>query len=215
MTEAEWITCTDPQRLLQMLPARTVRTDRLARKDRLAALACLRQVPTWEPPHAQTIEFLEQSAEGTVTREASQHAVANARRAIPTDSGRDEHEYDHYIVALMLYRVLVSRQAAHHALHAIGGLPHWQEKQESYSDLIRDIFGNPFRPVSVDPAWRTSTVVGLALAIYTERAFDRMPILADALEDAGCTSQEILAHCRAPGPHVRGCWVVDCLLGKE
>jgi hypothetical protein len=81
--------------------------------------------------------------------------------------------------------------------------------------LLRDIFGNPFRPVVFDPSWRTSAVVALATDIYEERAFDRMPILADALEDAGSDSREVLAHCRDPQQvHVRGCWVVDLILGK-
>ena len=80
---------------------------------------------------------------------------------------------------------------------------------------VHDIFGNPFRSVSFDPAWRTTTVASLAQAIYDERAFDRMPILADALEDAGCNNGDILRHCREPGEHVRGCWVVDLILGKE
>ncbi len=79
---------------------------------------------------------------------------------------------------------------------------------------LRDIFGNPFRPVVLDPSWRTETVVALANGIYADRAFDRMPILADALEEAGCDQADILAHCRGDGPHVRGCWVVDSLLGK-
>jgi hypothetical protein len=81
--------------------------------------------------------------------------------------------------------------------------------------LIRDIFGNPFRPVTFGPAWRTATVASLAQASYDERAFDRLPILADALEDAGCTNADILGHCRGGGEHVRGCWVVDLVLGKE
>lgn len=80
---------------------------------------------------------------------------------------------------------------------------------------FRDIFGNPFRPVSVQPHWLTETVSGIATGIYAERAFDRMPILADALEDAGCDNAEVLNHCRGDGPHVRGCWAVDLLLGKE
>ena len=84
-----------------------------------------------------------------------------------------------------------------------------------HSTILRDIFGNPFRPVAFDPAWRTSTAVGLAEAIYDERAFDRLPILADALQDAGCEDADILGHCRGDGPHVRGCWVVDLVLGKE
>jgi hypothetical protein len=83
------------------------------------------------------------------------------------------------------------------------------------TDLLREIIGNPFRPVAVDSAWLTSDVVALATGIYAEKAFDRMPILADALQDAGCENEDILTHCRGPGPHVRGCWVVDRLLGKE
>jgi hypothetical protein len=81
--------------------------------------------------------------------------------------------------------------------------------------LVRCIFGNPFRPVTFDPAWRTSDVLALAQGIYDERAFDRMPILADALQDAGCTNDDILTHCRDTNtPHARGCWVVDLVLGK-
>jgi hypothetical protein len=81
--------------------------------------------------------------------------------------------------------------------------------------MLHCIFGNPFRPVSFDPNWRTSTVVALAEGVYADRAFDRLPILADALEDAGCGHPDILAHCRGPGPHARGCWVVDLVLGKS
>ncbi|MBL8798934.1 MAG: hypothetical protein JNM56_33930 [Planctomycetia bacterium] len=81
--------------------------------------------------------------------------------------------------------------------------------------MLRDIFGNPFHPVTINPAWRTLTVISLAQAIYDERAFDRLPILADALEDAGCDSADILNHCRQPGEHVRGCWCVDLILSKD
>jgi hypothetical protein len=81
--------------------------------------------------------------------------------------------------------------------------------------VFRDILGNPFRPAAADPAWLTSTVAQLASGIYADRAFDRLPFLGDALEDAGCADRAILDHCRSPGPHVRGCWVVDLLLGKQ
>ncbi len=80
--------------------------------------------------------------------------------------------------------------------------------------LIRDIFGNPFRPAVIDPAWLSSNAVALARTIYEERAFDRMPELADGLDAAGCHDAEILGHCRQAGPHVRGCWVVDLILGQ-
>jgi hypothetical protein len=82
--------------------------------------------------------------------------------------------------------------------------------------LLREIFGNPFRPVAVDPAWLTSDVLALARGIYEEKAFDRMPILADALQDAGCANEDVLTHCRdVTQLHVRGCWVVDLVLGKQ
>ena len=80
--------------------------------------------------------------------------------------------------------------------------------------LIRDVFGNPARRVRVNRAWLTTTVVALAKGIYDEKAFDRMPILADALQDAGCDNEDVLNHCRGQEPHVRGCWVLDLLLRK-
>ena len=102
---------------------------------------------------------------------------------------------------------------------------------------MRDVFGNPFRPVPVSPEWRTDTVVSLARQMYESRDFSAMPILADALQDAGCDNDDILTHCRGlcrdcgllppwggrhrleagrhAEPHVRGCWCVDLLLGKE
>ena len=84
-----------------------------------------------------------------------------------------------------------------------------------YARLLRDIFGNPFRPVTFSPSWRTDTAVTLAQQMYESRDFGAMPVLADALQDAGCDNDDVLNHCRGPGPHVRGCWVVDLLLGKE
>lgn len=82
-------------------------------------------------------------------------------------------------------------------------------------DRLRDIFGNPFQRVAVDPGWLTQGVVELARTIYEDRAFDRIAELADALERAGCDNADMLAHCRQPWPHVRGCWVVDLLLDRE
>ena len=88
--------------------------------------------------------------------------------------------------------------------------------------ILHDIFGNPFRPTALDPAWRTPTVTALATAAYEDRHLpagtldtQRLAVLADALEDAGCTDEQLLAHLREPSPHVRGCWVIDLLLGKE
>jgi hypothetical protein len=84
------------------------------------------------------------------------------------------------------------------------------------ADLFRDVFNNPFRPVAFDPAWRTGTSAALAKTMYDSRDFAAMPIFADALEEAGCDVPDVLTHCRDPkGVHVRGCWVVDLVLGKS
>src|SRR5262249_17879854 len=97
--------------------------------------------------------------------------------------------------------------------------------EAAQAPLLRDIFGNPFRPVTTNPAWLTwsdGTVVKLGEAIYQERELrsgpldlTRLAVLADALEDAGCADPDLLGHLRGAGPHVRGCWAVDLLLGKE
>ncbi|VTR93437.1 Uncharacterized protein OS=Sorangium cellulosum (strain So ce56) GN=sce5710 PE=4 SV=1 [Gemmata massiliana] len=83
------------------------------------------------------------------------------------------------------------------------------------ANLVREVFGNPFRPVPLSPVWRTGTAVALAQQVYESRDFGAMPILADALQDAGCDNADVLDHGRGPGPHVYGCWVVDLVLGKE
>ena len=91
-------------------------------------------------------------------------------------------------------------------------------EREAQANLLREILGNPSRLPRFDPTWLVANdgvVVRLATAIYTDRTFAHLPILGDALEEAGCLSSEILGHLRAGGKHVRGCWVLDLLLGKE
>ena len=97
-----------------------------------------------------------------------------------------------------------------------------QAERAFQANLLREVIGNPFRRVRLDPAWRTPTVLQLAQAAYDERRLPegtldpaRLAILADALEDAGCTDPDILSHCREPGRHVRGCWLLDRLLAKD
>ncbi len=91
-----------------------------------------------------------------------------------------------------------------------------------HASFLREIFGNPFRTVAVNSSWLTANVRPLAAAVYEDRhmpsgLFDthRLGILADTLEDAGCDNADILNHCRQPGEHVRGCWILDMVLGKE
>jgi hypothetical protein len=91
----------------------------------------------------------------------------------------------------------------------------WLEERAGQCNVLREIFGNPFRSLAIDSACNGGTVPKIARVIYDEQAYDRLPILADALEEAGCDKEEILNHCRQPGFHVRGCWALDLLLGKE
>jgi hypothetical protein len=100
--------------------------------------------------------------------------------------------------------------------------PLWDSAREMQANLARDLFGNPFRPVSIQPAWLTPQVVSLATVAYEERSLPsgeldnaRLAILADAVEDAGCTNTDILEHLRSSAGHVRGCWALDLILGKE
>ena len=82
-------------------------------------------------------------------------------------------------------------------------------------EVIREVVRNPPRATKLDKKWRTDTAVSLARSMYESRDFSAMPILADALEDAGCDSAELLAHLRGDGPHARGCWALDLVIGKE
>jgi hypothetical protein len=98
-------------------------------------------------------------------------------------------------------------------------------EQRAVADLVREVYGNPFHQVQLNPAWKSwnnGIVLKLAQAAYDERSLPtghldpaRLALLADALEDAGCTDAEILGHLRGPGPHVRGCWAVDLIQEKE
>ncbi|MDB5310215.1 MAG: hypothetical protein JWO38_4417 [Gemmataceae bacterium] len=91
---------------------------------------------------------------------------------------------------------------------------HEPAARTAFLSSTKCIFGNPFRPVTAAPSWLSSTVTALARQMYDARDFSLMSVLADALQDAGCDHPDILAHCRGDGPHVRGCWVVDLVLGK-
>lgn len=118
--------------------------------------------------------------------------------------------------------------AAHGAAAACGieGVPAgtsgdaYEAEQLAQATLVHDIFGNVFRPTSLMPTCKTSEVVSLAAAAYAEREATgfletlRLAVLADALEELGCTDTSLLAHLRSPGPHVRGCWALDLLTGR-
>jgi hypothetical protein len=117
------------------------------------------------------------------------------------------------------YDVLHSAESVRYATRDPAG--DFGDAESAYQGLLlRDIFGNLFRPVSINPVWLTSQVVSLASVAYEDRNLPsgeldtaRLGVVADGLEDAGCDNADILGHLRSPGPHVRGCWVLDLLLG--
>jgi hypothetical protein len=122
--------------------------------------------------------------------------------------------------ALAMLAAMKCRLAVTHAASEAGKdhQPVTQAVLVRHLCLLRDCLGNPFRPVSLNtawPAWNDGIIPKLAQSIYEELAFERMPILADALEEASCTNPDILNHCRSHEEHVRGCWVVDLILGKK
>jgi hypothetical protein len=190
MTEREWAECTDSNEMLAYLLQSGRASDR---KQRLFTVACYRRV--WhlltDERSRAAVELSERHAEGLASHEEVEAAWEAAEAA--GEGGLDPH--------LPVYAALAA-----------------DAERAAQCPLMRDIFGNPFRLVALNPArlaWNDGTVPKLAQAIYEERAFDRLPVLGDALEEAGCTDADVLSHCRGPGPHVRGCWVIDLLLGKE
>jgi hypothetical protein len=195
MTEAEWLGGDDGEPMLEFLAGRPCETDR---KLRLFAVACWRQAVSTYPLEAAEMEAVEGYADGRIDTDGLLAAHrAHYRHLFPGDPDS----------ALGL--VLDAGE------HAYSEATRTAEARAAAAGLLRDIFGNPFRPAALDPAWRTPAVVRSARGIYDEQAFDRLPLLADALTEAGCDDPSILGHCRSAGPHVRGCWVVDLVLGRE
>lgn len=220
VTEAEWQASADP---LMMLARKLIEADE--RKLRLFAVACCRSVEHLliDPRSKNAVAVAEEYADGLATENELEaageqaDAVWNAA-ALDSADGFDDATTDAAEAAAYAAFTETTYLAALHAADASASAVQYggrrQDKESHQAALLRDIFGNPFRPAALDPTWRTSTVIALAAGIYADRAFDRLPILADALEDAGCSAAEVLAHCRTDGPHVRGCHVVDLVLGR-
>ena len=214
MTEQEWLDCQNSRTMLEFVRPKVTK-----RKLRLFAAACFRRLARLLPDirQQQAVEMLEETP---VEINLQQSVVHGARVALPSSQDSFGGNFagidDPYFVGLMLYRELVSSSTAHHATVVPDGLFDRAKEQAEQSRLLRCICGPlTFHAIPVDPAWLTSTVVTLAQAIFDDRAFDRMPDLIDALEQAGSTNSHILDHCRESGPHVLGCWVVDLLIGKS
>jgi hypothetical protein len=215
MTEAEWLASTDPERMLESL-----RGTAHERKLRLFACGCCRHV--WHLlTHADSraaTEAAERFADGLERKWRLAAVRSRARRVTFAQRGAAYIAWRAAFEKLPAVIGNIARGTVYNAAaHPGGGGWIWSDvEQESVAvaALLRDIFGNPFRPVTFGPSWCTDTTVSLARTMYESREFGAMPILADALQDAGCDNEVILDHCRSPGPHVRGCWVVDLVLGR-
>ena len=212
MTEADWLSATHPRPILEKLGGRASE-----RKLRLFAAACCRRIWHLFPDERcqASIETAERYADGCATEnelDVSQRATPHSTQFDPTVTFIKKCAFYAASWAVNQFAMNAAMCAAESATAAV---PTPTNEAAAQAVTLRDIVGNPFRPVALDPAWRTEAVVGLAAGIYADRAFDRLPVLADALEDAGCADADMLSHCRGPGPHVRGCWVVDLLLGKS
>jgi hypothetical protein len=211
MTEAEWLQATDPNSMLEF-----VRGKASDRKPRLFAHALW--LDSWQELldawRSKVVEVAFEVADDEERHRELDSLVAVARQA--ARSSKDQNiacaiadlilrkPWD---AAIVFFQLLV------------------KEDCSAARAFVADIFGNPFRPVTISRAllaWNDAVVVRLAQIAYEDRHLPkdtlnntRLLILADALEEAGCMDMDILSHLRGPGPHVRGCWVVDLCLGKS
>jgi hypothetical protein len=192
MTEEEWLACDDCRKIWEVLKSKkSKRTTHRTMRFYLAAFwgwQALRLTPKETQQVLDQAAVAERWAEtGTRPKEAKTNRII------------------HYLNAKM-------------AITKTTRAPYGWKKPEAIAiqvTLLHCIFGNPFHPITLSPSWLTSTVVSLANQMYDSRDFSAMPILADALMDASCDNEEILTHCRGPGPHVRGCFVIDLLTKRE
>ena len=213
VAEDEWLTSDDPRTLHRCTFGRAS-----GRKYRLLCVASCRCLEAaLDETYWRLLDRCEQAADASLSADDEKQLEADAWQYIETFSGRADWPAARYAASAIYdtsYRsyddafdsIVSAGEDAHITLPALPRL----------CAILREVFGNPFRPVTFESAWRTSDVMLLARGIYEEKAFDRMPILADALQDAGCDSDALLNHLRdVNATHVRGCWALDLVLGKE
>jgi hypothetical protein len=231
MTETEWLACTDVEEML-----RNCLLQMSVRKRRLFLCACCRRA--WhlmDVRSRRAVEAAEEYADGRLTLMEVKNTLNRAGRAV-AETGATLRAAP--LTSVGLGEMLRTTQdLARAALATIGERPEiWtvmrtvvealsQSGTESseavaadLSNLLRELVGDPFRPAQSEAAWlawNDGTVRRIAQAIYDRQGFREMPILADALEEAGCDDERILRHCREPGHHTRGCWMIDLILGKS
>jgi hypothetical protein len=223
MNEDEWLNGADVTELLTFLKGRC--SDR---KLRLFAVACCQRI--WGLLQREDAKELILTAERHADGLVSRNAMRAARRvydgvvspqgfvALTASSAARTTVEERATQAAILTAVHVGEAVVYADPNVVISGAAIASACATLIPMLRDILGNPFRPVTVDAAWlarNDGAVSRIAQAIYDDSAFDQLPILADALEDSGCTDDVILAHLRSSGPHVRGCWALDLLLGKR
>jgi hypothetical protein len=216
MTEAEWLTSEDPERMYPVAREQLERGPRSRRKEAFFGAACCRLV--WplvrlDKRCRRAVEYNERQFDRPLPLRKTDELYWNAKQA--AEDPANEKTPFLLEAANLVYDSGSPAAVIRWLLHGLEGWGDRQERARQVAGIMRDVVGNPFRPVAVQPGWLTPAVVSLAQEVYDSRDFSALPVLADALEDAGCDSADVLAHCRGPGPHVRGCWVVDLLLGKQ
>jgi hypothetical protein len=245
MTEEDWLASINPRAMIEFVLTATVplrtrwqgwaegrRFWISPRKLRLIACACCAKVVDLLPgnAHRRLLGLAEKLAEGEVEWEQlgallhrridnewqrflsetpeqapERWTAGEARQAVLLTAGQDFGDPSE-----VFDRVL-------HAFHPLSAMAIERERADM-ADLVRDVLGNPFRHEQVPRDWLMAldgTVIRLAQTIHEERAYRDLPVLGDALEEAGCANEVILSHCREGGHHVRGCWVVDIILAKD
>jgi hypothetical protein len=214
MTEDEWLRCGDPMRMLRHL-----RADSRGRKSLLLAAACCSRVWDSLPENCRGwVRLVEDAAEGRADPERLNDRWESVEAALSSLSFDEYPNHADGRFAALIEVLCVYWESMDALPDANPKANSYVRERRAYASLVRDIYGNLFRRTAVDPAWLAwngGTVRHIAQAIYDGKAFNRLPILADALEDAGCANADILNHCRHGTEHVRGCWVVDVVLGKE
>ncbi len=224
MTDQEWFSAIDPTVMLEFI--RDKSTDR---KLRLFACACVRRISDSVPDdhRRKAVEAAEQYAEGIIgddeLSKAHNAATRSGRPWTPAGVAARWTAWPKWVFAGSAMAAAVARVAsismAYHTARSSRKSKRWKAARNAERDvqctILRDVIGNPFRTENLDSVGRNRTVKEIAEIIYAERAFDRLSMLGDALEDAGCTSDDMLNHCRQPGVHVRGCWTLDLILNKK
>jgi hypothetical protein len=210
MTETDWFACTEPAPMLEFLRGKVSE-----RKLRLFAVTCCRRI--WhllERPDQSALTVAERYADGV----ASPEEVTETRQSLLPMPPRVGRYLRRRAIWDAVWGTLTEQVDALHVARAAAWALHGDGELGNLAVWLRHIVGNPFHPVKSDPSWLTwngGTVPKLARGIYEGRRFRDMPVLADALEEAGCSDRDMLLHCRRKVDHVRGCWLVDLLLGKQ